>query len=42
MVNALVESAAIVDRQTVAGNITETGAVSYRLARARAQRAAAR
>jgi IstB-like ATP binding protein len=31
--------AAIVDRLTFAGNIIETGTVSYRLAHARAQRA---
>jgi hypothetical protein len=30
--------AAIVDRLTFAGNIIETGTVSYRLAHARAQR----
>ena len=34
--------AAIVDRLTFAGNIIETGTVSYRLAHARAQRTAAR
>jgi len=32
--------AAIVDRLTFAGNIIETGTVSYRLAHARAQRTA--
>ena len=34
--------AAIVDRLAFAGNIIETGTVSYRLAHARAQRTAAR
>ena len=34
--------AAIIDRLTFAGNIIETGTVSYRLAHARAQRTATR